>query len=86
LRSHGNRPRQDCRARQGHRVIEQRCAPIRRKSGGSCNGTVAAIKRLHEWCKRGIKTQTMLPSADTAAMRFWALLASGQIAMRKING
>ena len=28
----------------------------------------------------------MLPSADTAAMLFWALLASGQIVMRKING
>jgi hypothetical protein len=25
----------------------------------------------------GIKTQTVLPSADTAAMMFWALLASG---------
>ena len=29
--------------------------------------------------KRRIKTQTVLPSADTAAMLFWALLASGQI-------
>ena len=28
----------------------------------------------------------MLPSADTAAMLFWALLASGQINMRKIDG
>ena len=27
-----------------------------------------------------------LPSADTAAMLFWALLASGQINMRKVNG
>jgi hypothetical protein len=33
-----------------------------------------------------IKTQTVLPSADTAAMLFWALLASGQINMRKIDG
>ena len=29
---------------------------------------------------------TVLPSADTAAMLFWALLASGQINMRKIDG
>ncbi len=36
--------------------------------------------------KRRIKTQTVLPSAETAAMLFWALLASGQITMRKING
>ena len=28
----------------------------------------------------------MLPSADTAAMLFWALLASGEINMRKVDG
>jgi len=28
----------------------------------------------------------VLPSADTAAMMFWALLASGQINMRKVDG
>jgi len=28
----------------------------------------------------------VLPSADTAAMLFWALLASGQINMRKVDG
>jgi hypothetical protein len=33
----------------------------------------------HEEFKRLIKTQTVLPSAETAAMLFWALLASGQI-------
>ena len=33
--------------------------------------------RLHEEFKRRIKTQTVLPSADIAAMLFWALLASG---------
>jgi hypothetical protein len=38
-----------------------------------------AIERLHEEFKRRIKTQTVLPSAETAAMLFWALLASGQI-------
>jgi len=45
-----------------------------------------AIERLHEEFKRRVKTQTVLPSAETAAMVFWALLASGQITMRKIDG
>jgi putative transposase len=48
--------------------------------------TTNAIERLHEEFRRRIKTQTVLPSAETAAMLFWALLASGQITMRKING
>ena len=34
----------------------------------------------------GEQTQTVLPSADTATMLFWALLASGQINMRKVDG
>jgi len=48
--------------------------------------TTNAIERLHEEFKRRIKTQTVLPSADTAAMLFWALLACGQISMRKVDG
>jgi transposase-like protein len=48
--------------------------------------TTNAIERRHEEFKRRIKTQTVLPSADTAAMLFWALLASGQISMRKVDG
>jgi transposase-like protein len=48
--------------------------------------TTNAIERLHEEFKRRIKTQTVLPSAETAAMLFWALLASGQIMMRKVDG
>src|SRR5271166_6639958 len=40
--------------------------------------TTNAIERLHEEFKRRIKTQTVLPSAETAAMLFWTLLASGQ--------
>jgi putative transposase len=47
--------------------------------------TTNAIERLHEEFKRRIKTQ-VLPSADTAAMLFWALLASGQINTRKVDG
>jgi putative transposase len=43
--------------------------------------TSNAIERLHEEFKRRIKTQTILPSAETAA-----LLASGQITMRKVDG
>jgi putative transposase len=48
--------------------------------------TTNAIERLHEEFKRRIKTQTVLPSAETAAMLFWALFASGQISMRKVDG
>ena len=47
--------------------------------------TTNAIERLYEEFKRRIKTQTVLPSADTAAMVFWALLASGQITIRKVD-
>jgi putative transposase len=48
--------------------------------------TTNAIERLHLEFKRRIKTQCMLPSAETAAMLFWALLASGQIVLRKVDG
>jgi len=48
--------------------------------------TTNAIERLHEEFKRRIKTQTVLPCAETAAMLFWALMASGQITMRKVDG
>jgi putative transposase len=59
-----------------------RLPPGQWKSARSTN----IIERLHEEFKRRIKTQTVLPSADTAAMLFWALLASGQIILRKIDG
>ena len=49
-------------------------------------GTSNAIERLHEEFKRRIKTRTLLPRAESAAMSFWALLASGQITMRKVDG
>jgi putative transposase len=48
--------------------------------------TTNAIERLHEEFKRRIKTQTVLPCAETAAMLMWALMASGQITMRKVDG
>jgi putative transposase len=47
--------------------------------------TTNAIERLHEEYKRWIKTQCLLPCAETAAMLFWALLASGQITMRRVE-
>ena len=48
--------------------------------------TSNAIERLHEEFKRRIKTQCLLPCAETACMLFWALLASGQITLRKVDG
>jgi putative transposase len=48
--------------------------------------TTNAIERLHEEFKRRIKTQCLLPCAATAAMLLWALLASGQITLRRVDG
>jgi putative transposase len=48
--------------------------------------TTNAIERIHEEFKRRIKTQTVLPSAETAAMLFWALFASKQIVLNKVEG
>jgi putative transposase len=48
--------------------------------------TTNAIERLHEEFKRRIKIQCLLPCAETAAMLFWALLASGQITLRRVAG
>ena len=64
-----------------------RCSPSRASHLASRSiRTTNAIERLHEEFKRRIKTQTVLPGAETAAMLFWALLASGQITMRKVDG
>ena len=48
-------------------------APSQRKSALTTN----AVKRPHAGFTRRIKTQAVPPSAETAAMLFWALLASG---------
>jgi len=51
-----------------------------------------AVERLHQEFKRRVKTREgsmrvrLLPCAETAAMLFWALLASGQITMRRVDG
>ena len=65
-----------------HLFAFTRLPPSQWKSARTTN----AIERLHEEFKRRIKTQTVLSSAETAAMLFWALMASGQIAMHKIDG
>ncbi len=48
--------------------------------------TTNAIERLNGEFRRRIKTQTMLPCAETVPMLLWALLASGQIRLRKVDG
>jgi putative transposase len=48
--------------------------------------TTNAIERLNEEFRRRIKTQTVLPCAETVPMLLWALRASGQIQMRKVDG
>jgi putative transposase len=78
-----HRPVADCLEEAGDRLFSfTRLPPSQWRSARTTN----AIERLHEEFKRRIKTQTVLPSADTAAMLFWALLASGQINMRKVDG
>ena len=48
--------------------------------------TTNAIERLHEEFKRRIKTQCLLPCTETACLLFWALVTSGQIKLRKVDG
>jgi len=48
--------------------------------------TTNAIERLNEEFRRRIKTQAVLPCAETVPMLLWALFASGQISMRKVDG
>lgn len=45
-----------------------------------------AIERRHEEFRRRIRTQRVLPCADTACTLLWGLLASGQITLRKVDG
>ena len=74
--------------RAGASIMKTRPSPAQSQgaicSTGRLDSVVAA--RRHEEFKRRIKTQTVLPSVDTTAMLFWALLASGQINMRKVDG
>lgn len=59
-----------------------RLAPSQWKSARTTN----AIERLNEEFRRRIKTQTVLPCAQTVPMLLWAMLAAGQIQMRKVDG
>jgi putative transposase len=52
---------------------------FRARAGQACIGR-------HEEFRSPINTQTVLPSAETPGMLFWAPLASGQITMRNVNG
>ena len=56
------------------------------KSQWKSTRTTNAIERLNEEFRRRIKTQTVLPSPEIVPMLFWALRASDQIQMRKIDG
>ena len=46
----------------------------------------SAIERLNEEFRRRIKTQTVLPCAETVPMLLRTLMASGQTQMRKVDG
>ncbi len=44
----------------------------------------SACTRSSKWQES--RTQCLLPCAETAAMLFWVLLASGQMTMRRVDG
>ena len=70
-------------------VLARRQAFLRKwrlRCPGVARSLEEAGERLHEEFKRRTKTQCVLPCADTACMMFWALLASGQITLRKVDG
>lgn len=48
--------------------------------------TTNSIERFQEEFRRRIKVQGVQPSADSVCMLFWALLASGAVTMRKVDG
>lgn len=48
--------------------------------------TTNVIERLNEEFRRRVKTQSSLPSEDAAAVLLFALVASGQIKLRKLDG
>ena len=74
------------RRRQPAQEAGERLFTFTRLPPSQWRSTTTAIERLHEEFKRRIKTQTVLPLADTAAMLFGASLASGPISMRNVDG
>lgn len=48
--------------------------------------TTNSIERLNEEFRRRVKTQGSLPTEDSALMLLFGLVATGQIALRKLDG
>ena len=48
--------------------------------------TTNVIERLHEEFRRRVKTQGSLPTEDAALVLLFALVASGQIRFRRVDG
>lgn len=48
--------------------------------------TTNAIERLRGELKRHSKLQCALPSAEASCMPYWALVASDEITLRRVNG
>ena len=48
--------------------------------------TTNVIERLNEEFRRRVKTQGSLPTEDAALILLFALVASGQIQLRRIDG
>jgi putative transposase len=48
--------------------------------------TTNAIERLNEEFRRRVKVQGMQPNGQSVCMLFWALIASGAITLRKVDG
>lgn len=51
-----------------------------------CLRTTNSIERLNEEFRRRVKTQGSFPTEDAALVMLYALVASGQITLRKIDG
>ena len=68
----------------GWQVNDKRVEHLWRREGLKVPGKQPKRGRL--WLNDGSCVQRALPNAQTAAMLFWALMASGQIAMRRVDG
>ncbi len=64
---------------------KRKSRPLGHEPDGITHSDVARIA-LARASKRRIKTQCVLPTTETAAMPFWALMASGQVTMRRLAG
>ncbi|ETD78200.1 hypothetical protein U716_15410 [Rhodobacter capsulatus B6] len=71
---------------RGRRPVSKKLWVQWQRSASKSARTTNAIERLNDEFRRRIKTQTVLPCADTVPMLLWALLASGQIQVRKVDG